>query len=120
MKIAAAAVASLACVQCSSAFVAPQFANRAVRASKLNLIGDSSDGEVRGWVGSASAVVAGLAFASQAAVASVDVPAPLTSPTLEVVVNGKMMAEVLWFSRPKFLSLLLIVINIYNLQRDDR
>lgn len=85
MKISAAAVASLACVQCSSAFVGPQFANNALRASKLNLHGDS-DGEIRGWVGSASAVVAGLAFASQAAGASVDLPVQM-SPAIEVM-NG--------------------------------
>ena len=91
MKIAAAAVASLAYVHCSSAFVGTQFANKALRASKLNLHRDS-DGEIRGWIGSTSAVVAGLAFASQAASASVELPAPLMSHVVEVV-NGKSIVE---------------------------
>jgi hypothetical protein len=91
MKIAAAAVASLAYVQCSSAFVGPQFANKALQASKLNLRGDY-DGDLGSWVGSASAVVAGLTFASQAAGALVDIPVPPMSPVIEVS-NGKRMLE---------------------------
>jgi hypothetical protein len=92
MKITAAAVASLAYVQCSSAFVGPQFANKALRASKLNLNGDS-DGDSLGWIGSASAVVAGLTFASQAAGALVDLPVSPMSPVIEVS-NGKRMGNV--------------------------
>lgn len=89
MKIAATAVASLACLQYSLAFVGPQFANRAAttsKTSKLNLL-DYSDGEIPGWIGPASAVVASLTVASQVAVASVDVPATM-SPAIVQVMSG--------------------------------
>jgi len=86
MKIATAAVASLACVQYSSAFVGPQFAGRALKSS---LNGHAtSDGEVPGWVAPVSTVVAGLTVAAQSVGAAVDMPVPPMTPSIEIANAG--------------------------------
>ncbi len=89
MKIAAAAVAALACVQHSLAFVGPQFASRARKTPELSLQ-DNSDGEIPSWVGPASFIVAGLTVASQVAGASVDLAIPPASSVIQLA-NGKLV-----------------------------
>ena len=91
MKITSVAVASLACLPISTAFMGPQFARKSVVASNLHLQGNS-DGEIPGWAGPASVLVAGLTVAAQVAGASVDLPAQSTLSYIQIA-SGKFLLQ---------------------------
>ena len=87
MKITAAAVTAIGCVQYTSAFVGPQFGQRAHWSSKIQMQGKESR-EVPTWVGPMSTAVAGFVFASQTVGATVvDRPVHPFVPVVEIV-NG--------------------------------
>jgi len=96
MKIAAAAVASLACLQSTSAFVGPQFASRVTHRTNLQMHKKSDEQpSVPGWISTASTVIAGLTIASQAANAVADPPGfPTSSATTTIeTTSGKKMGS---------------------------
>jgi hypothetical protein len=88
MKISAAAVAALGYVQCTSAFVGPQFAGKPLRSSKIHMHGDTGV-DIPKWIGPISTTLAGLMFASQTVGATpVDLPSPPFLSAVETV-TGK-------------------------------
>ena len=87
MKITAAAVTAIGCVQYTSAFVGPQFGKTAQWSSKIQMHGKEGR-EVPTWVGPMSTAVAGLVFASQTVGATaVDLPVHPSLPVVEIA-NG--------------------------------
>jgi hypothetical protein len=104
MKITAATVAALGCVQYTTAFLGPQFGNKSLRSSKIQMQGNSDD-EVPKWVGPVSTAFAGLMFASQPVCATtVDHPIlPMFSP-IEIA-NGKALCFFTVFFRAQILTL---------------